>query len=251
MIVGMGAASGLSQAIPLAGKGARAFNSMSLGISGTYGHPLNRATTAVNSNLNQQRQDAAGRTFPSDQLRAGMNVQHTVNVFATAGLQITPKLGLGVTYVIMNSWTYTPKDVPICVALTGCTEPLRVNDPQHYRVSTWALASFDYDATDELSVSLGYYNQTNQIGLDGERRKPLWSPDARIFFTLTGNLDAIYRSPLLQTFAPANGVRQALTQELADRSHELHEVVARAVLQAQVHLRDRPGDDPFFRDHAK
>jgi hypothetical protein len=192
MIVGMGASTGLSQSIPLAGKGARAFNSMSLGLSGNYGHPLNRATTAVNSNLNQERQDVAGRTFPSDQLRAGMNVQHTLNVFATAGLQITPKLGFGLTYVIMNSWVYTPKDVPICVALTGCAEPLRVNDPQRYRVGTWALASFDYDATDELSLSLGYYNQTNQIGPDGARRSPLWSPDARIFFTLTGNLDAIY-----------------------------------------------------------
>jgi hypothetical protein len=52
--------------------------------------------------------------------------------------------------------------------------------------------SLDYDAIDEMTVSLGYYNQTSQIGPDGTRRNPLYSPDARFFLTLTGNLDVIY-----------------------------------------------------------
>jgi hypothetical protein len=192
MYLGLGATLGLSQHIPLAGKGAKAFNSLSLSASGAYSHSLNRATTPTDPNLERTRQDAVGRTFLSDQLGPGMNVNHRLNASFSAGLQITPKLGLGLSYVILNSWVYTPKDEPVCVPLTGCTEPLRVNDPQTFRVTPWALASLDYDATDELSVSLGYYNQTNQIGPDGQRRSPFWSPDAHIFFTLTGNLDAIY-----------------------------------------------------------
>jgi hypothetical protein len=55
---------------------------------------------------------------------------------------------------------------------TGCVEPLRVDDPQTYRLNTWMLGSLDYEATDELSVSLGYYNLSNQIGPDGQRRSP-------------------------------------------------------------------------------
>jgi hypothetical protein len=192
MYLGLGASSGLSQSIPLAGKSAKAFNSMSLSASGMYSHSLNKATQAVNGNLDRTRQDALGRTFFSDQLGGGMNAQHRLNASFSAGLQITPKLGLGLSYVILNSWAYRPKDSTVCVVLTGCVEPQRVNDPQIFRVTPWALASLDYDATDELSVSLGYYNQTNQIGPDGLRRNPLWSPDAHIFFTLTGNLDAIY-----------------------------------------------------------
>jgi hypothetical protein len=41
-------------------------------------------------------------------------------------------------------------------------------------------------------VGVGYYNQTGQIGPDGQRRSPLWSPDARVFLTVTGNLDVIF-----------------------------------------------------------
>jgi hypothetical protein len=77
--------------------------------------------------------------------------------------------------------------------LTGCAAPDHIANPTRYRVSTWTLASIDYDASDEVSFSLGYYNLSEQIGPDGMRRSPLWSPDSRFFVTMTGNLDAIYR----------------------------------------------------------
>jgi len=198
MYIGLGASSGISQSFPLAGKGAKAFNGLSFSASAAYSHSLNRATQPTNKNLERTRQDAVGRTFFSDQLGGGMNAQHRLNGSFSAGLQITPKLSLGLSYVILGAWLYRPPNEQICVALTGCTYPLGVNDPQIFKVTPWALASFDYDATDELSVSLGYYNQINQIGPDGLRRSPFWSPDAHIFFTLTGNLDSIYE----RIFAP-------------------------------------------------
>jgi hypothetical protein len=190
--IGLGASSGVSQSIPLAGKGAKAFNSMSFSASAAYSHSLSKATQAVDSNLGRTRQDAAGRTFFSDQLGSGMFAQHRLNASFSGNLQVTPRLGLGLTYVILEAWAYRPPYTQICVTSTGCVTPEHVNDPQIFRVTPWALASLDYDATDELSVSLGYYNQTNQIGPEGVRRGPFWSPEARIFFTLTGNLDAIY-----------------------------------------------------------
>jgi hypothetical protein len=190
--IGLGASSGLSQSIPLAGKGAKAFNSLSFSASAAYSHSLSQATQAVNPNLQRIRQDAVGRTFFSDQLGSAMFAQHRLNAAFSANLQITPRLGFGASYILLESWAYKPPYTQICVASTGCVTPDHVNDPQTFRVTPWALASFDYDATDELSVSLGYYNQTNQIGPEGVRRGPFWSPEARIFFTLTGNLDAIY-----------------------------------------------------------
>jgi hypothetical protein len=74
----------------------------------------------------------------------------------------------------------------------SCATPTSNADPSSFRVTTWGLVSVDYDVIDEMTVSLGYYNQTSQIGPDGTRRNPLYSPDARFFLTLTGNLDIIY-----------------------------------------------------------
>jgi hypothetical protein len=55
-------------------------------------------------------------------------------------------------------------------------------------VSTWLTASLAYDVSRMLAVSVGYYNRANQIGPDGQRRNPLWSPDARFFVTVTGSI---------------------------------------------------------------
>jgi hypothetical protein len=192
MIIGLGASGGVTQSFPIAGKSARSFNGGRFGVAGVFDRPMYRATTRVYSNLNQAREDVAGRTISSDQLGGGMNAKYSARVAFSGALQITPKLEFGLSYVIWPTWSYTPKDVPICVALTGCGEPQRVNDPQTFKVSTWGIVSLDYEATDELAVGLGYYNLAAQIGPDGQRRNPLWSPDARLFFTLTGNLDAIY-----------------------------------------------------------
>jgi hypothetical protein len=75
--------------------------------------------------------------------------------------------------------------------------------PTDYRVSTWLTTSLGYDVADELSVNLGYYNLANQIGPDGQRRSPFWSPSARVFLTLVGKLDAIYQRFVPQTNEPA------------------------------------------------
>jgi hypothetical protein len=60
------------------------------------------------------------------------------------------------------------------------------------------MASLDYELMDELSLGVGYYNLANEIAPNGTRRglfsseTVLWSPDARVFFDLTANLDQIY-----------------------------------------------------------
>jgi len=195
----LGASGGVSQSIPLAGQAAPTFNGLRFGVSSIYGHPFNRATVPTTTSdvvLKQPRQDVAGRLVfgdANDQLRSGMNVRDSVSVSFSGGVQVTPRLDIGLSYVISNSWKYWPK--PASVATAGGMEtPQETANPTNHSVSTWALASIDYEALDEMSVGVGYYNQTNQIGPDGQRRSPLWSPEARIFLTLTGNLDVLYQT---------------------------------------------------------
>jgi len=188
----IGASGGLSQTIPMAGKAAPSFNYVKLGVSSIYGHPLNRYTTPTNEDIQQPRQDVAGRLVFDNQLRFGMNTRDSISVTFSAGVALLPKLELGLSYVITNSWTYWPTPANVLTTPTGPAAPQSIDNPTNHRVGTWALASIDYEALDEMSVGVGYYNQTGQIGPDGQRRSPLWSPDARIFLTVTGNLDIIF-----------------------------------------------------------
>ena len=71
-------------------------------------------------------------------------------------------------------------------------EPDEYEDATNIRVMPWFLVSVDYDLLPEVGLGAGYYNVTNQLGEDGERRSPLWSPEARVFFDITANLDEIY-----------------------------------------------------------
>ena len=188
----LGASGGLSQTIPLAGKGAPSFSNLKLGVSTIYGHPFNRYTTPTNENIQQPRQDVAGRLIFDNQLRFGMNTRDSLSVTFSAAVPLAPRLDFGLSYVITNSWTYWPTPANVLTTATGPAAPQSIDNPTNHRVGTWALASIDYEALDEMSVGVGYYNQTGQIGPDGQRRSPLWSPDARVFLTISGNLDVIF-----------------------------------------------------------
>lgn len=215
-ILGLGGSVGVNQSIPIQGKGAPALNSFRVGTTVQYNHPFTEATNPVNRDLHRERQNLEGRSFESDVLRSGMLPNHQLNFAFTAGLQITPKLTFGASYYLMQTWAYRPKEA--CVTPQGAsTGPICLStnqDAPNHRVNTWVLASVDYDLTDEVSLSLGYYNMANQIGPDGQRRNVLWSPDARVFFSITGNLDAIYerlsgRNDEEATAGSSKGAQQA------------------------------------------
>ena len=193
LMLGAGASAGLAQTFPLRGGGAALLRSARLGATAIYNHPFNRATTPVNDGIHQLRQDIAGRAVISDQLRGEMNTQNALTLSFFGDLQVARRVDVSASYVILQSWLYAPSDTPICSPLTWCVVPMSIADPSTYRVSTWLTASVGYDVTDELSLTLGYYNLAQQLGPLGTRRDPLWSPNARIFLTATGNLDAIYQ----------------------------------------------------------
>jgi hypothetical protein len=191
-IVGLGAVGAVSQTLRLAGKDARAMKGARLGLGAIYNHPWDRATTPVNGSLQRLREDVAGRAVISDQLSGEMNVKHALSVSLAGDLQVWRRLSVSLSYVWIGSWLYSSPDVPLALP-TGDVLPSTIGDPTAFRVRTWLTASVSYDVTDELAVALGYYNLANQLGPDGTRRSPLWSPDARVFLTVTSNLDAVYQ----------------------------------------------------------
>jgi hypothetical protein len=191
-IMGGGGILGVSQSVPLRGGSARVFRGARLGVTAIYNHPFSRATSGVNDDIRWTRVDTGLRPIVSDQLTGRMFTAHALNLAFSADLQLLRRLSLSVSYVLLNAWVYGPSRSDCIAELTGCYQPLEVDSPTTYKVNTWGTAAVSYDALDDLSVSLGYYNLASQIGPDGTYRNPLWSPSARFFLTFTANLDVAY-----------------------------------------------------------
>jgi hypothetical protein len=191
-ILGAGGTAGLTQAVPLRGSSARVLRGARLSVGAIYSHPFSRATTGVNDELRWTRQDVGGRPILSDQLTGAALIQHALNTSFSVELDLLPRLTVSASYVLLNAWLYPPNRSDCTVIQNACDQPIELANPTTFRVSTWGTAAVSYDVVDDLSVSLGYYNLALQIGGDGERRNPLWSPAARFFLSITGNLDVVY-----------------------------------------------------------
>jgi hypothetical protein len=227
--VTLGASGGVSQTIPIKGEDAKALNSARVGVSLAYTHPFTNATTAnAYGTFAYQRQNVDGFSFSSDQLRGGMLVNHQLFVILDTGLQITPKLGLTADMIWIDQWHYPPKD-NVCVNVlgAGCTPVPPPNAPQFVQQG-WFLTSLDYELFDELNLGIGYYNLANALGPDGKQRglwgndNIWWSPDARVFFDITANLDKIYddvRSKKGETKAAA---QRARVQQMSTQAQAAH-----------------------------
>ena len=184
-----GITTSVSQSIPLAGESARLWKGARFVLGLTGGAPWARATTPVDSDLKIPRLEVvANRVLPSDQLRGQMNTKVYLNGLASADVQVMDRLEVSASYVLLNSWAYAPPAAQICTLLTGCATPMASGDATTFRASTWLTLSASYELTRTLGLSVGYYNRATQLGPDGTRRTPFWSPDARFFATLTGSL---------------------------------------------------------------
>jgi hypothetical protein len=195
--VTVGAGLGITQDIKLKGEDSTFFPGMHVGVSSLYRHAFSKATTAVNGDLNYTRQSVEGFSFVSDQLSGSNLTDHTLYFFADAGIDITKKLSFSMDMIFINGWKYAPAETSVQTA-TGNTYVARGSDATTFTQATWFIADVDYELFDELTLGLGYYNLQNVIAPDGTRRGILsgdnvwWSPDARIFFDITANLDKVY-----------------------------------------------------------
>ncbi len=188
-----------------------------------YQHPFSRATTPTNPNFQYVREDTDGQSFLSDQLAGSTLVDHQLILSVGASLQVTPRVVLDLDLFDINQWHYTPTGGQCVVLLGGeCTSiPLTPDSPTFTQL-TWLVASIDWDVFDQLSLGLGYYNLQNELSLTGQSRSIFgstniwWSPDARFFFDITANLDAIYDS-----LAPKGSVRKAAQEAREETVRQL------------------------------
>jgi hypothetical protein len=197
--VTLGGTAGALHRFEIHGDGAPALNEFHAGVSVTYLHPFTKATTPTSyGNFAYARQDVGDddHSIMSDQLQGQTLVNHNLWLVFDTGLQITPRLSVTVDAVFINQWHYQPTGTGVVIG-TGAVDPTRVDDHQ-YTQNVWLLGGVDYMLFDEVDLTLGYYNLANEIAPDGQRRglfgsdNVWWSPDARLFFDVTANLDVLF-----------------------------------------------------------
>ncbi len=222
--VTLGAVAGAVHKFEIHGDDAPALNDFHVGVSATYLHPFTTATTPTDyGNFAYQRQDVDERSFVSDQVQGSTLVNHTVWGILDTGLQITPRLSFTADAILINQWHYAPSDAAV-KTVTGTMPVVRANDNQ-FTQNVWVIFDVDYILFNELDLGLGYYSLASEVAVDGQRRGIFgsdniwWSPDARIFFDITANLDVLFDDAAHHRYSTgqtAEAAAAARRQHIAD-----------------------------------
>jgi hypothetical protein len=188
---------GLTHEIPLRGADAATLASAHVALRGTYAHAFSSATTPTDyGTFAYTRQNVDEFLFVSDQITGQTLASDSATLVLEGGLQITPRLSTTAFGVVLDQWHYAP--TPATVGTTTGAYTVPRSDDQQFTQSIWIVASVDYLVLDELELGVGYYNLANSLAPDGRQRglfgpeNVWWSPDARVFFSLTANLDVLY-----------------------------------------------------------
>jgi hypothetical protein len=231
----LGALAGVSQKIDIRGEDAKALNSARLGLSFTYLHAFTQDTTAASNNLSLPSQGLDERPLISHQLTGQTLAEHTLYAIVDTGLQITPKLGWTLDWILINNWHYqpTPFCAPAQLTPGNCATPSNPQPDNQFTQLGWFLTDFEYEIIPEISLGLGYYNLANTVGPNGQanslfgggENNLLWSPDARVFFDVTANLDKIYEAASGRYKEPAK-VGQTAEAARAARVRRIAEGIA-------------------------
>jgi hypothetical protein len=187
---------------------------LSLGMYATYNFVTD--TSAVS----QSRYGCAATDFAPTSCginsSGAMNPQVTLVTLVMARYTPTPKLTIGANYIIIDNWLYNTPDAAL-VDATGGTQPIaRSSSDQHFRQSSWFLASIDYDINKWFTASLGYYCYRPILDPDGTYGNPFYAPGgaSRIFLTGTFALDRLY-SAIAGRVARSRAPAASLTPSLA------------------------------------
>jgi hypothetical protein len=194
-LLGLGLGVGLDHRVPLRGEGKKVLPSLLLRPRANYTYQFAQAVVGTNDAIDRYRLDADGRTVRSDQLSGSALPQHQavaslrVDIGILSELEVVTEFGMRYArrYALADSTLVTGPD----------TGPVQVDsraDASRWSVSTLFAASLAYVPLDYLEVSVGYINQSLQLGADGRRRSFFYSPDAQAFLALTVALDALYQT---------------------------------------------------------
>jgi hypothetical protein len=170
----------LSYGFDVLGSKSKFLQSASIGLYVSYSHAFTKSQQP--GDISRPATDVNGNMTLNQSIRSSTLVGNSLIYSLNGEIDILETLSYGASMIWIDQFAYRTPDI--------AGMPRSDNDT-HFRQSTWFLTSVDYNPIKELGISLGYYNLNTAIGPDGKRRNVLWSPDARVFFSLTANLDAI------------------------------------------------------------
>jgi len=187
----------IRQKIKLLGKKADGLNNVTVGLGLTYAHLFSRSYTPTNSDLHIQRQNATGQSFDSDQLRGSSFDIDRLTTRLSVGIPLYKDLALQTAFGLISRWRHDFEDgagegCDVAVANDPCVEASRLEDRVLYHANTSFDLALSYPVYEVVDLTLGYSNDTAQIGEDGQRRSMFYSPDAQFYLDITANLDVIF-----------------------------------------------------------
>lgn len=191
-ILGVGANATIAQDVPLAGTNSPVFQSVTSALRVGYAHTFTKAIVPTNAELRRRRADPEGRLLIDDQFGTPAFPEHEGTIRLIFDVGVSQRVRWGTAFSWLPLWKYELPDTPICTVATGCVEPDSVEDPQRFVVTTVFESEVAWQLMDELVVAAGYSNLTSQVGTSGERRNMFYSPFARLYASVTANLDEIY-----------------------------------------------------------
>ncbi|MDP9001345.1 MAG: hypothetical protein M3O46_14685 [Myxococcota bacterium] len=200
-----GVTAGAEHWFEINGEGASVLNDFRVRASVAYLKPLTSGTTPTHyGQFAYTRQDVEGFSFISDQIVGQTLPEHTLWAVVDAILQVTPRFSLTTDLIAINQWHYAP------------TPTALVRQPSYdnqFTQNIWFIAQMDYALFDEVDLSLGYYNLANYVAPSGQARSLFgpdniwWSPDARLFFDVTANLDILFDDANRHKYLPKQAQR--------------------------------------------
>jgi len=193
-ILGLAVRVAAREVVELAGHGATFFPSIELIPKLDYGYQFTRSEVPINGGLERIRMDVDGRSIVSDQLGGATLAQQAVVLGFTSWVHVHERVNWITTFELRSGWKYPVNhDVQVCgVVLTGCTQPSGVTNPQTRSALTYFQSEIWGRLTDTLELTVGYVNLATQLAPDGRRRSIFYSPDARLYLTLSVYLDHLY-----------------------------------------------------------
>lgn len=182
-------------------------NSVLLGASVRWDHRFGLATTAVNDDLQRTRQNAQGNTFASDQLSFGQLTQDTLR----EGFFLFFSEDLGPTNLqLFASWSFNQTYQPElggspnancvveldtgCVADSGTHNDEVIGETPNWQHGYGFAVGLSFFPMPEWGLNVAYANSTNQLGPDGQRRSPFYSPNAQFSAGIVVSIDGIYEA---------------------------------------------------------
>jgi hypothetical protein len=193
-LLALGLGIGLDQRVPLR-EGARVLSSLLLRPRANYTYQFAESVVGTNDAIDRYRLDSDGRTVRSDQLSGSALPEHQAVASLRVDTSLFSELELVTEFGMRYARRYALGDSTL---VTGPdTGPVQVDtrsDAARWSVSTLFSVSLAYVPLDYMELSVGYINQSLQLGADGRRRSFFYSPDAQAFLALTVALDALYQT---------------------------------------------------------